>query len=343
MNTLGKLLDKSPDKVLQKPSDELVLPECLVGLELELENCPLSKLTDSQFDTLYQFWTTHNEDSLRGPDCVELVYARPLAGQNIVESLVTVEKLFKEADIQPELSFRTSVHLHLDVRDITYSQFFNLIAVYVIFEEALFRFAGEDRKKTAYCVPMSSVLSDVNRLRNLHEGEFYRQVIENFRHKKYGAVNLWAMQKFGSLEFRHMEGCVDRKRILTWINIIMCLKKYAIEHDHVPLGDWPKHISCSGGHNFLTEVFGQYAHLLDYPEIEYDMRKGIRLAQLFIYKDNIMEAVSWIKDRLWNKNTYEDVLEVCPDFWRNRSIIIMKAEQEGNLTLNLLTDLLTDN
>lgn len=46
---------------------------------------------------------------------------------------------------------------------------------------------------------------------------------------KYCALNIGALNKYGTLEFRHFPGAYDKTELLGWVNSIMALKRFVIK------------------------------------------------------------------------------------------------------------------
>ena len=103
---------------------------------------------------------------------------------------------------------------------------------------------------------------------------------------KYSACNIAAVAKYGSLEFRNHEGTYDVERITKWINVLLLMKEAAISME-IPVEDIFSNISANGTDLFFRNVFHEYSVDLEYPNLEYDMYNGLRLAQDIIYSQKL--------------------------------------------------------
>lgn len=189
----------------------------MVGIEIEVEN-----ITNSLHPLAY--WDIKADGSLRN-NGVELVSV-PLQIKQVQLALEHVYNVLT-ANNKPDFSNRTSVHIHVNCRDLTQNQIYNFILLYALFEKHFYAFAGNKRMNSIFCVP----LFRTNQL-NVLDSVVYG-LSPNWH--KYCGINLLPLyqnnvtQGYGTIEFRHLYGTSNQREILEWINDIMCLRKYACE------------------------------------------------------------------------------------------------------------------
>ena len=189
----------------------------MVGIEIEVEN-----ITNSLYPLAY--WNVKTDGSLRN-NGVELVSV-PL---QIKQVQLALEHAFNvlTAHNKPDFSNRTSIHIHVNCRDLTQNQIYNFILLYALFEKHFYSFAGNKRMNSIFCVPLFRT-NQLNVLDNVVYG-----LSPNWH--KYCGINLLPLynnsitQGYGTIEFRHLYGTSNQREILEWINDIMCLRKYACE------------------------------------------------------------------------------------------------------------------
>ena len=182
------------------PSEEVI------GIEVEAENVQhVSGLND--------VWQVTEDGSLRNSGREFITH--PVAAKfapNALENLLNNRSFC--------FSPRTSVHVHLNCMDIANNQVIDILLLYCLYEKALFRFVGKGRQKNIYCVP----ITECNLLAN----------IERFGVKapweKYTALNLLPLREHGTIEFRHMHGTTDVRKLSIWIDLITRLKEYVKAH-----------------------------------------------------------------------------------------------------------------
>lgn len=187
-----------------------------VGIEVEVENY---RVRHQQADAS-KLWSTHQDGSLRN-NGVEFV-SLPVDGVNILKA---VNALW---DNMPDYSFsqRTSVHVHVNIRKLSYEQLAGLLAIYCVVEPLLFDFVGRGRQRNIFCIPVTETgypdkwLMDISKGKGSVFGQW----------EKYSAVNLSRFAELGTIEFRQMHGTRDKEKILTWLEILSCLYQYAVAH-----------------------------------------------------------------------------------------------------------------
>ena len=234
---VASLFGHAQDNRLYKPSDLLVLPACNVGIEIEVEGqihtdravfSAIGKFSDKK---IAQYWSVVSDGSLR--DGCELV-TPILFGDDLVQAIGALEKINEKLVYRPSFSHRCSTHVHLDARDLDKDQLLSLIFIYYLYEKYLFSYWGERRYNNIYCIPLNKChqfISTVGALiRETNEGTILNTFQAINERERYCAFNLNALLKYGSVEFRHGEGTFDSKKILNWINILMCLKRYALNN-----------------------------------------------------------------------------------------------------------------
>lgn len=273
-HALSDICGINPQKRSYMASDKWCLPYCNVGLEVELEGLPVrSRLLVSPY------WATVNDGSLRDGGA-EWKFSEPLFGKDIELALFDMDAHIKKLRNKPTTSSRTSVHVHLDVRDMDTQQLATLLAVYAIFEKTFIHYHGGTRSDNAFATPWYKT-----QMYYLHAGTALfnesigvtTDLLQKF--SKYSALNIKSLFAFGTIEFRHMPGCYDIDKIAEWIDIIMHLKKHAMETPDFDLFSFPQEVSMSGPVQLLETYFGKYADVLFYDDIYNDMIDGARRAQ----------------------------------------------------------------
>lgn len=301
MHKVNEVFGQSCEVRTYKEDQAWVLPSTMIGVEIELE-----RIGDRFRGYMKSpLWSETEDGSLRIIDdlpAVEYRFALPLCGVDLTKALNVLKQAIKNFDdvrgILPLCSNRTSVHVHIDVRDMPMDKLYNFVLLYTIFEKPLFHFVAENREDSIFCLPFykaeNSLFEDFSeRLFTNDFGKLSSMCGTSYR---YNAFNLCSLRKFGSIEFRHLEGTYDVERISTWINIIMQLKKAAMEIS-IPYNELPKKFSQNGLLAMHKSVFGPFAELLSYQSMYVDILDGIRLAQDVIFRDIANKHL----DTLWQK------------------------------------------
>ncbi len=263
---------------------QMVEQSTLLGIEVEVENV-------NNAIPLPPFWSVTDDGSLRnhGHEYISI----PTRAVNIEYSLRMLYEYLRK-NFTYDFSPRCSIHVHCNIRTMTPENLTGMMMIYLIAERLLFKFVGQDRDKNIHCVP----LLDTSIIQNLAE------IVNGVRGPadgwmKYSAVNLLPLIDKGTVEFRQMHGTDDVEKLLTWINLILCMKKYSYRNNVEGL---IKEIfslnSNSEYRQFLVNVFGSYADMLlsniSYKEYASFMEEGVTQAKLLfgsihnldIYKSN---------------------------------------------------------
>lgn len=254
MTTLNKVFDiPIPQKLVETPHPLLVTDD-KVGVEIELEGFGRHRMNEVD-----DRWKVVKDGSLRN-NGREFVFAQPMYGVDVVECLENLPHVFAGLGIVPVVSDRCSVHVHLDVRDLEYSQLLTLIATYLLCEPYFFAVGGEDRRDNIYSMPLASSDDYLKRLGKAlrgageAEGQVFRRYIDE--NVKYSAFNVAPVYTQGSIEFRHHRGTYNVQDLIRWINMVLCIKRYTVR-----LGDTkmtPEFIDdiVNGGYEgFIRQVF----------------------------------------------------------------------------------------
>lgn len=260
-----------------------VLPGCGIGIELEYENF---RSRPGAFGKGY--WMAVEDGSLRSTEegePYELKLRMPLSGADLTQALSDMA-VYLRGRRNISVSPRTSLHVHMDVREMPVDKLCMLVVLFAIFERPLFRYCGADREGNNFCLPLAAAEAALNSID-------FEQMVENLDRvvryiPKYSALNLGAIRRFGSVEFRCHPGTRDMDRVREWVNILMCLKRAAMEMRYTA-EDLPRMVSEIGGDRLGHEVFGgDYAALLMYPDFVSHTLEGVRYAQDLIYNRSMI-------------------------------------------------------
>lgn len=189
-------------------------PKQLIGIEVEAENYSGHKESLTR-----DIWRADSDGSLRNNGVEFISYPIPVS---YIKSALSA--LFSSIPSKNPLDFskRTSIHIHMDVSNMPYEQLLNFVMLYVVFEDALFRYAGEFRKSSIFCVP----IKDTSLLRP-DMVDSPKPIMEGSSWMKYSACNLLPVSYQGTVEFRHLRGTGDIDVITTWVELLCRIKKAA--------------------------------------------------------------------------------------------------------------------
>lgn len=241
MLTVGDIIRKNPDGH--------------VGIEIEVEATGrLPVITDD-------IWTSKPESSLRG-HCMEYITINPIKVDSSFQSnVLSLTNRLNTSVINPSQdSPRTSIHVHVNVCDFNPVQLLTFITAYWLFENPLFNYCGPLRKSNLFCLRLADAEGALEIVKSgIQTNDFFSAL--NGDRIRYSGMNLNAVYKFGSVEFRGMRGTTDPEIIGAWTKALwhlkMASKKYA---DPSELLD---KYALQGSSNFLKELFpAKFANIL---------------------------------------------------------------------------------
>jgi hypothetical protein len=210
-----------PDRVIWP------LPEQLMGIEVEVDRDP-ERLTVFAPTRGLSFWQAKNDGSLRNG--IEYVLAQPYAGSYLdaaIKELFEGSKFFKTTT--------GSTHIHIDMleNDTSPNAIPMMVLVTYCFEEAIFAIAGGGRKVCGFCNPMTylpdqalSAVLTMTEASYVDALRFFEGADEG--QDRYYGVNLQALSRFGSIEFRHFPTATNEEELIGWVKLIQSFKKAAM-------------------------------------------------------------------------------------------------------------------
>lgn len=218
------------------------------GLELEMEGLDGINLGDFTIDFgNTQGWSVHEDGSLRNG--VEFVSNGPRLFSDLPGDLDRLNrKIDKRAMFKPNFSLRTSVHVHMNVQHLTWLEVINIFVLYLMYEQALIEFGGEERNGNVHCLSGLDAQSNVEYFRRALVADIepdndytrnygrntFRSVSQAIvdRGRRYAALNFAALPQHGTLEFRTHRGTRDTAEIMEWVTIIRSLRDAAVAYNN---------------------------------------------------------------------------------------------------------------
>lgn len=147
---------------------------------------------------------------------------------------------------------RTGIHVHADMRDLTFDRVKGVIAAYAAFEPLMFRLVDTTREENIYCVPWYRAPDQARVVPFLGRRRIDTERTAGVGLVKYSALYLRPLWKFGTLEFRQAETWRDPAPFRRWICAISRLVEWG--KDETPESVIEK---CSSNPNQLVQdIFG---------------------------------------------------------------------------------------
>lgn len=239
--TIQSLFNHKPIQAPQVRKGTLV-STTKIGVEVEMENVTNPPRISG--------WRAERDGSLRNRG-IEYVFDGPIGGSSACTRLKNLDKF-----LPTDKTFgpRTSVHIHVDVRDLTWKQTCDMVILYAMAEPYLFEICGKSRDESIYSLAIYRGQKQIENLITILERGPLR-VNENYC-TKYSAINLLALRDFGSLEFRGHHGSSDPDVLVNWINHLLKIKMYVQDTSRCP-SDLPIIMRDKGVTQLLLELFGE--------------------------------------------------------------------------------------
>lgn len=211
--------------IVQERDEGWPIPDQFVGVEIEFENFSRRQLTALEQETPC-FWEIRDDGSLRNG--AEAVLTQATMGRQLTAALDQFYNRITQFDTGP----RTSIHVHLNMRQDydSLESLRNLVILYFMYEDAFFRIADENRKWCSYCNPFEdNAPSPLLALFRAQSLDHLIDSINNTAHNtnRYYGLNLYSLARYGTLEFRHFPCVKQKELVVSWIRLLMELKKAA--------------------------------------------------------------------------------------------------------------------
>lgn len=223
-----------------------------LGVEIELEgtNLPTAGYLDSVRAPSGASWTVKQDGSLRGGleytingtcEAVEVPY--------LVDSLFEVFNV-RKTKLVP--SNRCSLHVHYNIGGFKVNSLTSIITMWTVFEEPLLRWWGDARYKNHFCLSSKDETANIEAW-----AEFLRSGrLPQENGLRYTALNMVAIRKYGSLEFRGGGSITNPNQAKTWVGFLYKLCEYArIQYPNPQQIAYD--ISERGPHEILADICGE--------------------------------------------------------------------------------------
>lgn len=237
------------------------------GIEIEVEGEGLPKRN------LPPIWKYERDGSLRGNDNAEYVTREPLSIEGVEKAIADLQAVLEKNNSVVNESVRAGVHVHFNVQRYTPLELLTFLTTYYVLENPLTAFCGKHRTGNHFCLRCVDAPYQINMLIEACKKKDWRHL--NTQVIRYSALNLNALFKYGSVEFRAMRSSPNLNDILTWVKLInqvaIGAKKFETPRD-VVLGM----SELNGPERFVQYVMEDMYHVL--PK-NVDIMESVRVVQ----------------------------------------------------------------
>lgn len=219
-STVGSLFGKSGGgRFKYKACDDFLLPSVYIGLEVEVEDTGLG---GGNYDCLPNIKCV-SDNSLRN-NGAEFIFEAPVFGEDLKDSINNLSDTIEGLPHQATFGFRTSTHVHLDVRDLTPKEVVKIIFMYSILEPLFYQIDNAERWNSPFAQPLSVSLFNPDFMKAIKKAMRSTNLNTHLittSDDRYYALNLSSISKFGSLEFRMFNATKSKSELKKLINLVM--------------------------------------------------------------------------------------------------------------------------
>lgn len=185
------------------------------------------------------YWHIGSDGSIRDYAWTVEVRSPILSGEEGLKKVLKVVQILVENGF--EVNESCGFHVHFDSSKLKSDNLKSLIFLYTIFEKCINKITSKDREDCRHSRKMDftetvgprggrQVLNQQQTLEKLETCSTIADII-NLYPSRYKKVNVTAIQKFGTVEFRQHQGTLHEKRIIRWIRFLSLIVNTAKERN----------------------------------------------------------------------------------------------------------------
>lgn len=283
-----------------------------LGVEVETEGSGLSGGTGDALG----YWRMISDGSLKSTSPWEFIFAQPLAGKQVTQALTELEKLLDPTTV--EYPVNTSVHVHMNIGDLSKEELRHLIYLSVVVESALVRYSG-NKVDNCFCIPWGntspSLLQEVGWFLDEKGGGCHDLA-------RYTTVNFASAFTLGTIEFRTMTGTHNKQAILDWIEVLLALKRYALQTVHDPRSRLDYMLTHKNLTKFLGDIWEpKVVRRMMHRNLHQDMQRSSLVARLGLLPKSRNELERWVHGDdapprpvfSWDAGSLESFMNECAE------------------------------
>lgn len=259
------------------------------GIEVEVE------FLNYCIDNVGDKWRVENDGSLRGASR-EYVLAQPLSVNNAKTAVESLYSLFEQNEARIRDSVRAGVHIHMNCQKMTIRELASVVTGYLLFELPLINFCGAGRQGNMFCLRSFDAEAWLERVINFFtsgEGAFLGS--DDIR---YSALNLLALRRYGSIEFRSLRTPTNPEVLNEWIDALVSLRDWCVK-----LNDPMEIVYAMSQDSYektFVNVFGEVLHKkVGMSNTDWDLSRRICTDQAQLFAGSMSEKV-WKK--VWKES-----------------------------------------
>jgi hypothetical protein len=246
---MSKYLEMKPQAIWNSPP-----ADGDIGIEVEIEGVNIKHPI--------QGWRGKEDHSLRG-ESLEYTTNGAVKYDELPKLLARFEKRMTSEGVEVIPSSRTSTHIHINFQKNTLLEAAKYWTIFSIVEPLLLQVCSPKRDGNLFCLPSYDTMTPPNSLKH-----FLAQPQRGPNSGKYSALNMDTLVSFGSVECRIFPCSVNAAELQSWVDILLAIKKYALDDDHTTLQK--VHLARTMPENVIAKVF---------PKIDIPIQRARHLVQ----------------------------------------------------------------
>lgn len=178
------------------------------GMECEIEDiCQIPDWVSS-----CGHWSITKDGSLRNNG--REIISKPLPKAVLMEQFAKLHGSieYQTNDLDSRFSKRTSTHVHVNCLDLEMEQVKSIVMWYALYESIFFKLIDPYRENNIHCVKLDQTALSQKYKRSLE------YLVGSW--SKYTALNILPLGKYGTIEFRHLQGTDDTVLVKEWLNTL---------------------------------------------------------------------------------------------------------------------------
>lgn len=267
-----------------------------IGIEVELEG---KLFGDNNRSSM---WSVKGEGSLRNGG-MEYVLRKPISIDMLPKALDEFAGYMEKS--VPHASIRCSTHIHVSVLDFTVAQTWNAMLAWYFVENLLVQTQSPNRQGNLFALRLSDAEEIAVSIQEAMAGSDSFHTFHPERNR-YAALNLCAITKFGSFEFRFLDAMTKTTDLDRWCRL---LHRFVNTAKSVGPAELLEMYEKKTANNFLSYFFGSEF----VPFITKGLTPGEVTRLLHTNYDHIFEFSKLLQSarfslppRLWNDDLIEE-------------------------------------
>jgi hypothetical protein len=252
---------------------KVLIPSTVFGVEVEVEAATPSPERDTVL------WAATADNSLRGYS-KEYILNTPSPLAETINAVEVLYRRFAKNNVVLHDSMRAGVHIHINQTHKTLKQVVTFLCAYWLVEDYLIEtYCGTERSGNLFCLRLKDAEAPLSQLyRRLWTKTYPLVTTMEADLFRYGSVNIGALSKLGTLEFRALRTPTTSRPLVAWLTVLDHLHTAA--ETYASPADLIDALSGEGPTRLVNQLLGSD---LEEGQNDYRFLESARRVQLLAY------------------------------------------------------------